>query len=78
MRVNMAKLLLKFNAAVLREIPLDQQSMTVGRDADNEIVIDNPAISGQVIDEPTVRSNVIRCHAAWRTGAGIVESLRSR
>ena len=42
----MAKLLLKFNAAVIKEIPLDKPSLSVGRKPDNDIVIDNPAISG--------------------------------
>jgi pSer/pThr/pTyr-binding forkhead associated (FHA) protein len=42
----MPKLLLKFNAAVIKEIPLDKPSITVGRKPDNDIVIDNPAISG--------------------------------
>lgn len=42
----MPKLLLKFNAAVIKEIPLDKPSVSVGRKADNDIVIDNPAISG--------------------------------
>ncbi len=42
----MPKLLLKFNAAVLKEIPLDKDPLSVGRKPDNDIVIDNPAISG--------------------------------
>ena len=42
----MPKLLLKFNAAVIKEIPLDKQALSVGRKPDNDIVIDNPAISG--------------------------------
>lgn len=42
----MPKLLLKFNAAVLKEIPLDKDSLSVGRKPDNDIVIDNPAVSG--------------------------------
>ena len=41
----MPKLLLKFNAAVIKEIPFDKPSFSVGRKADNDIVIDNPAIS---------------------------------
>jgi len=39
------KLLLKFNAAVIKEIPLDKPSLSVGRKPDNDVVIDNPAIS---------------------------------
>jgi pSer/pThr/pTyr-binding forkhead associated (FHA) protein len=42
----MAKLLLKFNAAVIKEIVLDKPSFTIGRKADNDLVIDNPAVSG--------------------------------
>lgn len=41
----MPKILLKFNAAVIKEIPLDKPTLTVGRKPDNDIVIDNPAIS---------------------------------
>lgn len=42
----MPKLLLKFNAAVIKEITVDKPSISVGRKPDNDIVIDNPAISG--------------------------------
>lgn len=42
----MPKLLLKFNAAVIKEFSMNKDSMTVGRKTDNDIVIDNPAISG--------------------------------
>jgi pSer/pThr/pTyr-binding forkhead associated (FHA) protein len=42
----MAKVLLKFKEAVIREIPLDQDVITIGRKADNDIVIDNQAVSG--------------------------------
>ena len=42
----MAKVLLKFKEAAIREIPLDQDVMTIGRKADNDIVIDNQAVSG--------------------------------
>jgi hypothetical protein len=42
----MPKLLLKFNAAVIKEIPWDKEAITVGRKPDNDVVIDNPAISG--------------------------------
>ncbi|PCI40214.1 MAG: hypothetical protein COB53_01660 [Elusimicrobia bacterium] len=42
----MPKLLLKFNAAVIKEIPINKSSISVGRKPDNDIVIDNPAISG--------------------------------
>lgn len=42
----MAKLILKFNAAVLKEYELNDFAITVGRTPDNDIVIDNPAVSG--------------------------------
>ncbi len=42
----MVKLLLKFNAAVIKEIPFEKNEYTVGRKSDNDIVIDNPAVSG--------------------------------
>ncbi|MBI4062786.1 MAG: FHA domain-containing protein [Elusimicrobia bacterium] len=42
----MPKLLLKFNAAVIKEIPIAKNTLTVGRKDDNDIVIDNPAVSG--------------------------------
>src|SRR5262249_40988389 len=42
----MPKLLLKFNAAVIKEVPLNKGGVTVGRKPDNDVVIDNPAISG--------------------------------
>ena len=42
----MAKIFLKFNEQVLKEIPLEGPQMTVGRKPDNDLVIDNPAVSG--------------------------------
>src|SRR5688500_4202957 len=42
----MVKLLLKFNAAVIKEYPFTKNEMTIGRKPDNDIVIDNPAVSG--------------------------------
>ena len=42
----MAKVLLKFKEAVIKEIPLDQDVITIGRKTDNDIVIDNQAVSG--------------------------------
>jgi len=42
----MAKIFLKFNEQVLKEIPLDGPQLTVGRKPDNDLVIDNPAVSG--------------------------------
>jgi hypothetical protein len=42
----MAKLILKFGVAVIKEIPISKDVITIGRKPDNDIVIDNPAISG--------------------------------
>ena len=42
----MAKMILKYEAAVLKEIPLKQGSLTVGRTAANDLTIDNLAVSG--------------------------------
>jgi pSer/pThr/pTyr-binding forkhead associated (FHA) protein len=42
----MAKLILKFGGSVLKEIPLDQSQVTIGRKPDNSLVIDNLAVSG--------------------------------
>ncbi len=42
----MAKLFLKFDAAVLKEVPLTQGVVTIGRLPDNVIQIDNLAVSG--------------------------------
>ncbi|MFN3966726.1 MAG: FHA domain-containing protein [Endomicrobiia bacterium] len=43
-----AKFLLKFNMAVIKEIPIppNVSSLTVGRKPDNDIVIDDPTVSG--------------------------------
>ena len=42
----MARVLLKFNEAVLKEIQLDQPQLTIGRKSDNDLPIDNLAVSG--------------------------------
>lgn len=61
----MPKILLKFNAAVIKEIELKKESISVGRKADNDIVIDNPAISGH------------HCRIALEGGTYYVEDLES-
>src|SRR5262245_61090263 len=43
----MAKLLLGFQGAVIKEIQITKGEITVGRNPDNDIVIDNPAVSGR-------------------------------
>ena len=42
----MPKLMLKFEAAFIREIKLDKPAFTLGRKPDNDIVLDNAAVSG--------------------------------
>ncbi|HWC16536.1 MAG TPA: FHA domain-containing protein [Terriglobales bacterium] len=42
----MAKLFLKFEDAVLKEVPLSQNVVTIGRLPDNTVQIDNLAVSG--------------------------------
>ena len=42
----MAKILLKYKEAAVKEIALDKELTTVGRKPDNDIVIDNQAVSG--------------------------------
>ncbi len=43
----MAKLVLSFNGDVIRDYDLDQETMTIGRKPDNDIHIDNLAVSGR-------------------------------
>ncbi len=61
----MPKLLLKFNAAVIKEVSLEKGSVSVGRKPDNDIVIDNPAISGH------------HCKVSLEGGTYYVEDLDS-
>ena len=42
----MAKLVLGFNGQTLHEYPLDRETLTIGRKTDNDIHIDNLAVSG--------------------------------
>jgi pSer/pThr/pTyr-binding forkhead associated (FHA) protein len=42
----MAKLILSFNGSVVKEYPLDKEVLTIGRQPDNDIHIDNLAVSG--------------------------------
>ncbi|HEY7680308.1 MAG TPA: FHA domain-containing protein, partial [Terriglobia bacterium] len=41
----MPKLVLKFEAAVLKEVPIGAQPVSIGRAPDNDIQIDNLAVS---------------------------------
>jgi pSer/pThr/pTyr-binding forkhead associated (FHA) protein len=50
----MPKLLLKFSGMVLKDIPLAKPQVTIGRKMDNDVVIDNLAVSGhhaRVVEE---------------------------
>ena len=42
----MPRLLLQFHGAVIKELSIAQNEVTVGRNPDNDIAIDNPAVSG--------------------------------
>jgi len=42
----MAKMYLKFNTAVIKEVFIDSDLTTFGRKSDNDIVIDHPTVSG--------------------------------
>ncbi len=61
----MPKLLLKFNAAVIKEVDMGTGSISIGRKLDNDIVIDNPAISGH------------HCRLTMEGGGYYVEDLES-
>lgn len=43
----MIKVLLKFNGAIVKEIRVERSELTVGRKSENDLVIDNPAVSGR-------------------------------
>ncbi|MFN0118661.1 MAG: FHA domain-containing protein [Elusimicrobiota bacterium] len=42
----MAKIYVKFNSAVIKEIPIDKDEISIGRKPNNDIAIDHPTISG--------------------------------
>ncbi|CAN2040926.1 FHA domain-containing protein [Candidatus Magnetomoraceae bacterium gMMP-15] len=42
----MTKLVLTFNDKVIKTFPFDKQSLTIGRNKDNDMMIDNLAVSG--------------------------------
>ncbi len=42
----MAKVILKYKDAIVREIDLDKKLVAIGRKPDNDIIIDNQAVSG--------------------------------
>lgn len=42
----MLKILLKFNDVVLKTFQIDKEDITIGRDVENDIQIDNLAVSG--------------------------------
>ena len=61
----MPKLMLKFEAAFIREIALDKPAFTLGRKPDNDIVLDNAAVSGH------------HCRISQSGGTWFVEDLNS-
>jgi predicted component of type VI protein secretion system len=61
----MAKLYLKFDQSVLKEIPLTQAAATIGRLPDNTLQIDNLAVSGH------------HARIYWNEGHYVIEDLGS-
>src|SRR5271154_2109390 len=43
----MAKLIMSLDNAVIRDVPLDKERVTIGRKAHNDIQVDNLAVSGE-------------------------------
>src|SRR3989338_2587670 len=41
----MPKIILKFEAAVIKEVPFTTSTLTIGRKPDNDVAIDDPAVS---------------------------------
>ena len=51
----MAKLVVKHEGISLKDFPIDRDSMTIGRNADNDIQLDDAAVSGhhaRIVIEP--------------------------
>ncbi|HEY6308298.1 MAG TPA: FHA domain-containing protein [Candidatus Angelobacter sp.] len=61
----MAKLYLKFDQSVLKEVPLTQAATTIGRLPDNTLQIDNLAVSGH------------HAKVYWNDGHYVIEDLGS-
>jgi len=55
----MAKIILTFNKRVIREYPFVKDSLTIGRKPDNDIIIENVAVSGSHARIDRVGSNFI-------------------
>ena len=43
----MVKLLLKFNGALMKELPMEKNEIAIGRKPENDLVVDNPSVSGR-------------------------------
>ena len=43
----MEKIILQFNGITLKEIPINKETISIGRERDNDIIIDNLAVSRQ-------------------------------
>ena len=41
----MLRIILKFNSTVIKELKIDQDEIIIGRDSDNDVQIDNVAVS---------------------------------
>lgn len=61
----MPKIILKFESAVIKELPMTASVLTVGRKPDNDLVIDHPAVSGH------------HCKIAMQGDTYFVEDLNS-
>ena len=61
----MPKLILKFEAAVIKEMPFLTNTLSIGRKPDNDLVIDHPAVSGN------------HCRISLQSGTYFIEDLNS-
>ncbi|MBL8024344.1 MAG: FHA domain-containing protein [Elusimicrobia bacterium] len=61
----MIKLILKFNGALVKELTVVGSDIFVGRKPENDLVIDNPAVSGK------------HCRIFWEGAGYFVEDLKS-
>ena len=41
----MLRIILKFNSTIIKELKIDQDEIIIGRDSDNDVQIDNVAVS---------------------------------
>lgn len=55
----MAKVLLKYKEAVVQDVTLDKEVTTIGRKPDNDIIIDNQAVSGHHAQIKMLGSDIV-------------------